>query len=191
MALQKNADDTVDEFYKEDDLINEDGYEMESILPEETENPTPHFEDQTFEILSEEQTVSEPGGIRMELIEKETEEVELEQPVIQPTPKKEKFTLDPDFEIEGVQAFGTIDEDSAIPKEKEHFGLDTNFDPRLELSKYKFPSIDLLEEHGSGQIEINKEELEQNKNQIVQTLLNYNMGIRKNKGDGWPYRYPI
>jgi S-DNA-T family DNA segregation ATPase FtsK/SpoIIIE len=62
----------------------------------------------------------------------------------------------------------------------------TNFDPRLELSKYKFPSIDLLEEHGSGQIEINKEELEQNKNQIVQTLLNYNIGIEKIKATVGP-----
>jgi hypothetical protein len=93
--LHRNADDSVDEFYKEDDLINEDGYEMESILPEATENPTPHFEDETFEILSEEQPVHEPEGIKMELIEKETEEVELEQPVMQPTPKKRKIHTGP------------------------------------------------------------------------------------------------
>jgi hypothetical protein len=64
---------------------------------------------------------------------------------VEATPKKEKFTLEPDFEIEEIQAFGTIDETQKIESEqekeseKEHFGLDTNFDPRLELSKYKFP----------------------------------------------------
>lgn len=188
LALQKNIpeDDTVDEFYKEDDLAKEEGYEMESILPDETENPTPHFEDQTFEILTEKHPENESESIKMELIEKETEEVELEQAVKEPVPKKEKFTLDPDFEIEELQAFGTIEETIGATQEKEHFGLDTNFDPRLELSKYKFPSVDLLEEHGSGQIEINKEELEQNKNQIVQTLLNYNIGIEKIKATVGP-----
>jgi S-DNA-T family DNA segregation ATPase FtsK/SpoIIIE len=56
----------------------------------------------------------------------------------------------------------------------------------LELSKYKFPGLELLEEHGSGQIEINKEELEQNKNQIVQTLSHYNIGIEKIKATVGP-----
>jgi S-DNA-T family DNA segregation ATPase FtsK/SpoIIIE len=126
----------------------------------------------------------------MELIEKEETETVFEK--VEATPKKEKFTLEPDFEIEEIQAFGTIDETQKIESEqekeseKEHFGLDTNFDPRLELSKYKFPGLELLEEHGSGQIEINKEELEQNKNQIVQTLSHYNIGIEKIKATVGP-----
>ena len=186
----------IDEFYKEEELKQEDGYEMESILPEDKELPTPHHQDETFEVLSTPETVTElvpepeQKEIKMELIEKETEEIELEKPIVESTPKKEKFTLEPDFEIEEIQAFGTIDETAVnnqnTENEKEHFGLDTNFDPRLELSKYKFPNIDLLEEHGSGQIEINKEELEQNKNQIVQTLSHYNIGIEKIKATVGP-----
>jgi S-DNA-T family DNA segregation ATPase FtsK/SpoIIIE len=171
----------VDEFFMEEVLKNEDGYDMESILPEEVAEPTPHFEDQTFELLNEKQ---EPA---MELIEKPVLETVFEEPAATPVSKKEKFTLEPDFEIEEIQAFGTIDENAESKKpEKEHFGLDTSFDPRLELSKYKFPPVDLLEEHGSGQIEINKEELEQNKNQIVQTLSNYNIGIEKIKATVGP-----
>lgn len=52
------------------------------------------------------------------------------------------------------------------------------FDPTLELSKYKFPPIDLLKDYTAGSsITINQEELEENKNQIVTTLLNYKIGI--------------
>ncbi|HRH57997.1 MAG TPA: DNA translocase FtsK 4TM domain-containing protein [Chitinophagales bacterium] len=185
-ALEKEQSKTteIDEFYKEEELNKEDGYEMESILPEEKELPTPHYEDQTFEVLNEEE--KETPLVQMELIEKEAADIELEKPVEDITPKKEKFTLEPDFEIEEIQAFGTIDENQTAKKEPEHFGLDTNFDPRLELSKYKFPTLDLLAEHGSGQIEINKEELEQNKNQIVQTLSHYNIGIEKIKATVGP-----
>ncbi|MBT8292843.1 MAG: DNA translocase FtsK, partial [Eudoraea sp.] len=52
------------------------------------------------------------------------------------------------------------------------------FDPTLELPKYKFPHLDLLDPHGtSGGITINQEELEENKNKIVETLKNYKIGI--------------
>lgn len=192
LEKEKNEPTEIDEFYKEEELKKEDGYEMESIIPEETIIPTPHHQDETFELLNENEIAQETPSIQMELIEKEVTDIELEQPVKDTAPKKEKFTLDPDFEIEEIQAFGTIDETQESPAKKEtdaemeHFGLDTNFDPRLELSKYKFPSIDLLEEHGSGQIEINKEELEQNKNQIVQTLSHYNIGIEKIKATVGP-----
>jgi len=52
-----------------------------------------------------------------------------------------------------------------------------DYDPTLDLSTYKVPSIDLLNDYGSGKIEIDKSELEENKNKIVQTLNNYKIGI--------------
>jgi S-DNA-T family DNA segregation ATPase FtsK/SpoIIIE len=56
------------------------------------------------------------------------------------------------------------------------------FDPTLELSSYKFPPIDLLDPHGAtGGITINQEELEENKNKIVETLRNYKIGIAQIK----------
>lgn len=51
------------------------------------------------------------------------------------------------------------------------------FDPTLELSKYQFPPLDLLKKYDSESITINQEELEENKNKIVETLNNYNIGI--------------
>ncbi len=51
------------------------------------------------------------------------------------------------------------------------------FDPTLELSNFKMPSIELLKDYGDKGITINQEELEANKNKIVETLNNYKIGI--------------
>ena len=63
----------------------------------------------------------------------------------------------------------------------EHFGLDTDFDPKLELSSYKFPPLDLLKDYGESTSNVDKEELEANKKRIVDTLANYNITIDKIK----------
>ncbi|NJB70109.1 S-DNA-T family DNA segregation ATPase FtsK/SpoIIIE [Saonia flava] len=56
------------------------------------------------------------------------------------------------------------------------------FDPTLELGNYKFPTLDLLEQHGAGTgITIDQDELEENKNKIVDTLKNYKIGIAQIK----------
>jgi len=56
------------------------------------------------------------------------------------------------------------------------------FDPTLELGNYKFPTIELLDQHGvTGGITINQEELEENKTKIVNTLKNYKIGIAQIK----------
>jgi S-DNA-T family DNA segregation ATPase FtsK/SpoIIIE len=53
------------------------------------------------------------------------------------------------------------------------------YDPSLELRNYKFPTIDLLETHGSEKIIQDTNELETNKNQIISTLKNYDIEIQK------------
>jgi len=55
------------------------------------------------------------------------------------------------------------------------------YDPTLDLSSYVPPGLDLLEEHSTGELTVTKEELEENKNKIVTTLNNYNIGIDKIK----------
>ena len=64
--------------------------------------------------------------------------------------------------------------DNLASKLVEDFG---EVDPTLELSKFKFPSLDLLKQYDSEGITINQEELEENKNKIVETLNNYKIGI--------------
>lgn len=60
-----------------------------------------------------------------------------------------------------------------------------NFDPRLDLSNYKIPSIDLLQQI-SSKFEINNEELLRNKKKIVSTLNDYNIEITKIKATVGP-----
>jgi S-DNA-T family DNA segregation ATPase FtsK/SpoIIIE len=52
-----------------------------------------------------------------------------------------------------------------------------NYDPTLDLSKYKYPPIDLLTEYEPSKVQVTKEELEANKDKIVETLSHYNIGI--------------
>ena len=63
---------------------------------------------------------------------------------------------------------------SEIEKKLKELG---DFDPTLELSKFKMPTMNLLNDHGENKIEIDKSELEKNKNKIVETLGHYNIGI--------------
>ncbi len=61
------------------------------------------------------------------------------------------------------------------------------FDPKLDLSKYKFPTIELLKDYAKNTgITINQEELEENKNRIVSTLNNYKIGIASIKATVGP-----
>ena len=55
------------------------------------------------------------------------------------------------------------------------------FDPTLDLSNFKNPGIDLLKDYGDDTIKIDQDELETNKNKIVETLKNYNIGIKQIK----------
>jgi len=56
-----------------------------------------------------------------------------------------------------------------------------DFDPKLELSNYKSPPIELLDDHRSEDSIVTNEELLQNKNKIVETLRNYKIEITKIK----------
>ena len=53
------------------------------------------------------------------------------------------------------------------------------YDPILDLRDYKYPTLDLLENHGSEKIVQDANELENNKNQIINTLKNYDIHIQK------------
>ncbi|MBS4043039.1 MAG: DNA translocase FtsK 4TM domain-containing protein [Chitinophagaceae bacterium] len=65
------------------------------------------------------------------------------------------------------------------PKPKSKTVEMANYEPTLDLSNYKYPSIDLLETHGSEKIVHDPTELETNKNQIIATLKNYDIDIQR------------
>ena len=55
------------------------------------------------------------------------------------------------------------------------------YDPKLDLPKYQYPTLELLENYGSNKISVDTSELEANKNKIVETLNHYNIEIDKIK----------
>lgn len=91
-------------------------------------------------------------------------------------------TNDEAFVIEQATDEDVVEENLAA-KLVADFG---EFDPTLELSNYKFPTIDLLKEYSSVGITINQEELEENKNRIVETLKNYKIDIAQIKATVGP-----
>ena len=96
--------------------------------------------------------------------------------------KKVIETNDKNFVIETAEEEETV-EGNLAAKIVENFG---EFDPTLELSNYKMPSVELLKEYSSGGITINQEELEANKNKILETLKNYGIGISQIKATVGP-----
>ncbi|MEJ2595838.1 MAG: DNA translocase FtsK [bacterium] len=66
-------------------------------------------------------------------------------------------------------------------KPGEHFGMDTDFDPKLDLPDYQFPPLKLLRDYDDEDIKVDKDELEANKNKIVETLNHYSISITKIK----------
>ena len=75
-----------------------------------------------------------------------------------------------------------VEEDKISNKIVKDFG---EFDPTLELSNYKFPTLELLQEYGGG-ITVDQEELEEHKNRIVDTLKNYKIEIAQIKATVGP-----
>ncbi|MDA9157511.1 DNA translocase FtsK [Flavobacteriaceae bacterium] len=115
---------------------------------------------------------------QQESLEERTENVSetptTEPSIDEPTLKNEN-AVDGDsieMEIEHIEE-ETVDEKLA-QKLVENQGF---FDPTLELSKFMMPGFNLLKDYGESGITINQEELEVNKNKIVETLNNYKIGI--------------
>ncbi len=96
------------------------------------------------------------------------------------TEKKEE--KEEEFVVETIEEEEFVEENTAS-KLVEDFG---EFDPTLELSNFKLPPIDLLKDYGTTGITINQEELEANKNRIVETLKNYKIDIAQIKATVGP-----
>jgi len=91
--------------------------------------------------------------------------------------KPKKNIPDLDLEIKEVHA---IEKDIEANDEfKPKADVLADYEPTLDLQNYKYPSLDLLEAHGSEKIVQDANELEANKNQIIKTLKNYDIDIQK------------
>lgn len=101
------------------------------------------------------------------------DEEEVEEPILKTSIKEENGEGDVKIEVETVKEEES-ETDNLANKLVEDFG---QFDPTLELGKYQYPPLDLLKKYDNEGVTINQQELEENKNRIVETLNNYKIGI--------------
>jgi S-DNA-T family DNA segregation ATPase FtsK/SpoIIIE len=134
--------------------------------PEEAEN---EFIEDDYESESELEIMFEKRN-------DEDDELEME-PVTSPVDaENEEFTIDV------AEAEESLD-DAELNKLRKEYG---DYDPTLDLSSYALPPIELLKEYSSNGVSVNKQELEDNKNRIVETLSHYKIDIAKIKATVGP-----
>ena len=82
---------------------------------------------------------------------------------------------DKEFKVE-IKQEEMVNPEDVARRLVEDFG---EYDPTLELKSYQFPPIDLLKEYKEAGVVRNDEELEENKNTIIQTLRDYKIEISR------------
>ena len=142
--------------------------------PEQDHESTSEFEEEPqVESPSEPLLESEP-------VEEDTPKtIAFETTALPQEAKKETEEEDVSFEVE--QSKEEEIDSTVTVDEKE------NYDPTLDLSSYKFPTLDLLEDRQTlGDNNIDQEALEEFKNKIVSTLQNYKIEIKSIKASIGP-----
>ncbi len=157
--------------------------EETDITEEQVEEPKKknRLKKSVEKILDEEpvtETVEEtPFELSVKEIEEEDDEVEEssveEEPPLPVREKKSKSLL-PEPELVINEVIEKTDEEDVVKVAEME-----PYEPTLDLSGYKYPSLELLENHGSEKIIQDAHELEANKNQIINTLKNYDIHIQK------------
>lgn len=153
-------------------------------------------EDEDAEEEEKEVSESEKLAAVVEAIKEEVEQEEVEQDEEEPSveewevkeakPKKaekDKPELVLDVEIKETEETDADPEKELALEVKEKLTPEEivsqlgNYDPTLDLGSYQYPTPDLLTEYPDKNVQVTKEELEQNKDKIVETLINFKIGI--------------
>jgi len=168
LSFQSKTDDNLD---LEDEKVSFSDNQPEKEEVEEKSQDIPqgeNLEEESFDDAST-WTVSEQKPKKAPPKEELTMEVEntLENKVVQEEPPKEEHKQEMEVEESSF--------DEALGKKVE------NYDPTLDLSSYKYPTLDLLADHDSGKVKVTQEELEANKDKILETLTNFKIKIQSIK----------
>jgi S-DNA-T family DNA segregation ATPase FtsK/SpoIIIE len=150
--------------------------------------PQPEEVDEELQLVEKGEPVEEEE-YEEEVEEELEEEPETPEVPLQVTPVNGKNNKNnktsPSLELE-IKSYPEVDQPEIPFEEKvaEEKTVQTvlsqePYDPSAELRGYKFPGLDLLELHGSERIVQDPAELETNKNQIINTLKNYDIDIQK------------
>ena len=89
-------------------------------------------------------------------------------------PVKQEKTIEPIFTVEEPKTDTEVMAEQLV--ETQGF-----YDPTLDLSSYKFPTLELLNEYEASKVQVTQEELNQNKDRILSTLTNFKIGIQSIK----------
>jgi len=136
-------------------------------LPVVAQPPKTMEKDRSFSM------VADDDDVKIVYAEPDDESIELEMGEV--FVEKEPYLLP---EKEPVANFET--KNSRLdPAEEDEEMEELDYDPTLDLSRYIFPSIDLLEDRSTGNPQVTDDELRANKNKILQTLKNYSIEIEK------------
>lgn len=110
-----------------------------------------------------------------DFLEEKKMAVQAEEIILEKIPAKSEDDLE--LTVEKLKEEDTVEKISAQLVEKHG-----EYDPKLDLPGFKFPPLDLLKKYDSGEnVTINQQELERNKNRIIETLANYGIGISQIK----------
>lgn len=174
-TLLKEEAEVIDEY--DEETAEDDSEENEDDEELDPDDPTREWE---VKILGEKKTKDKGKETKsLELTIENEEELPLfvNEPVdVENTELVSNTTSDPiDPQVVVADQFVTLKEEDRTKD------LDTavieNYDPTLDLPSYKYPSLDLLTEYEGSRAQVTKEELEANKDRIVDTLKNYSIGI--------------
>ncbi|GAA0894764.1 DNA translocase FtsK [Fulvivirga kasyanovii] len=147
--------------------------EAKGALPEEDDNVDGYVDEEDNWPVNEPETITPPK----ENNNNRKQEIVLEQKPREEAKKKPEFELDvtiPEKEEAPDEPVFSVEQDA---EEEETVSTQQNYDPTLDLSSYQYPTIDLLDDFDSGKVQVTKEELEQNKDKIIETLVNFKIGI--------------
>jgi len=159
--------------------VLKEGSGIVAIAPEGPEEEEPELT-----LVEKEEDEEPPFDITPPVEEKPDilEEIPPLPVVIPPPPVKTKLAA-PELELEikaAPEENAEAGEGTEGAGEEAASGLPLpDYEPTLDLRDYQYPSLELLEAHGSEKIVQDAAELEANKNQIINTLKNYDISISK------------
>ena len=122
---------------------------------------------------------------RQGLVEEPVEKtLEVPAPLDEVPPPSKSPDDDPQvsFEVHLADDEQQLSEDE-IDKKVQAFG---EYDPKLDLSRFELPNIDLLVQHGDGTVKVSEAELEENKTRIINTLRNFSIEVSSIKAEVGP-----
>ncbi|MFT3902042.1 MAG: DNA translocase FtsK 4TM domain-containing protein [Niabella sp.] len=150
-----------------------------------TENPKSQYDVKLVE-KEEEESLPEPEPPQYTSIvvqKPEPKPAEKEEPPVEkvldipPAPNPAAKNSEADIKLEiNAKPLGNIEPENVLPTALEK---QKPYEPTLDLRDYKYPGTDLLQDYGGGQVEQDPMELENNKNQIINTLRNYDIEIQR------------